>query len=69
MIYSKLLYLQRKEAQGEDDSLPKEITDRLADITKEELEPLTVFKVGVYINFGHLTLPRVNFVESKLRES
>ena len=61
MIYSKLLYLQRKEAQGEDDTLPKEITDRLADITKEELEPLTVFKVILYHNFRHMTLPRVKF--------
>ena len=46
--------------QGEDDTLPKEITDRLADITKEELEPLTVFKVILYNNnFSHMTLPRV----------
>ena len=36
---------QRKEAQGDDDTLSNEITGNLAQLTKENLEPLTVFQV------------------------
>ena len=39
------LIFQRKEAQGDDDTLPAEVTSGLATLTKEQLEPLTVFQL------------------------
>ena len=37
--------MKRKEPQGDDDTLPSEITANLCELTKENLEPLTVFKI------------------------
>ena len=38
-------HFQKKEAVGDDDSLPAEITSNLAGVAKEALEPLTVFQI------------------------
>ena len=37
--------IKRKEAQGDDDNLPKDVIVHLAQLTKENLEPLTVFQI------------------------
>jgi len=37
--------MKRKEAQGDDDTLSNDITGNLAQLTKENLEPLTVFQI------------------------
>ena len=37
--------MQKKEAQGDDDSLPDEVTSNLLGLTKEACEQLTVFKI------------------------
>ena len=37
--------MQKKEAQGDDDALPAEVTDNLGGITKEVCEKLTVFQI------------------------
>ena len=37
--------MKRKEPQGDDDTLPSEITANLCELTKENLEPLTVFQI------------------------
>ena len=34
--------MQKKEAVGDDDSLPESITQKLTELTKEVLDPLTV---------------------------
>jgi len=37
--------MKKKEPQGDDDSLPDEIKSKLAQVAKEDLEQLTVFKI------------------------
>merc|ERR1712076_25459 len=37
--------MKRKEPQGDDDTLSDEIKSKLAELTKEDLELLTVFKI------------------------
>ncbi len=37
--------MQKKEAVGDDDSLPSEVTDHLSDLTKEKCESLTVTQI------------------------
>jgi seryl-tRNA synthetase len=37
--------MKRKEAQGDDDTLSNDITGNLAQLTKDDLDPLTVFQI------------------------
>ena len=39
------IYFQRKEAIGDDDTLPEEISQNLLELTKEKCDPLTVFQL------------------------
>ena len=43
--FVKFFFFQKKEAQGDDASLPAEITSKLSTLTKEDCEKLTVVQI------------------------